>query len=138
MRQGADALQASMASLNEADGPLFKVRRDPRITPIGCWLRRWSLDELPQLWNVLQGQMSLVGPRPPLPHEVSRFEGSAYRRFLVKPGLSGMWQVNGRADLPWSEALRFDLYYVENWSLALDCRLLIKTPAAVLGGRGAY
>jgi lipopolysaccharide/colanic/teichoic acid biosynthesis glycosyltransferase len=117
---------------------LFKVRRDPRTTPIGCWLRRWSLDELPQLWNVLRGQMSLVGPHPPLPREVTRFDGEAHRRFLLKPGLTGMWQVSGRADLPWSEAVRFDLYYVDNWSLALDCKLLARTPAAVIGGRGAY
>jgi lipopolysaccharide/colanic/teichoic acid biosynthesis glycosyltransferase len=138
MTVGADAAHASIANMNEADGPLFKIRRDPRTTRIGSWLRRWSLDELPQLWNVLVGEMSLVGPRPPLPREVDRFEGVAHRRFLVKPGLTGLWQVSGRADLPWSEAVRFDLHYVDNWSLALDCRLLLRTPAAVAGGRGAY
>jgi lipopolysaccharide/colanic/teichoic acid biosynthesis glycosyltransferase len=105
---------------------------------VGSWLRRWSLDELPQLWNVVQGDMSLVGPRPPLPSEVARYQGVAHRRLLVKPGLTGMWQVNGRADLPWSRALAYDLYYVEHWSLVLDLVLLAKTPAAVLGGRGAY
>ena len=124
--------------MNEADGPLFKMRHDPRITPLGRWLRRWSLDELPQLWNVLWGEMSLVGPRPPLPTEVAGFERTAHRRFLVKPGLTGMWQVNGRAALGWSEAVGFDLYYVEHWSLALDFRILAKTPLAILRGQGAY
>ena len=138
MRDGAEAHQAALAGMNEADGPLFKIRSDPRTTPVGRWLRRWSLDELPQLWDVVRGRMSLVGPRPPLPHEVARFEERAHRRFLMKPGLTGLWQVSGRADLPWSDAVTFDLHYVDNWSLGLDFRVLLKTPAAVLGGQGAY
>jgi lipopolysaccharide/colanic/teichoic acid biosynthesis glycosyltransferase len=138
MRDGAETTLAAVADLNDADGPLFKIRRDPRSTRVGSWLRRWSLDELPQLWNVLQGEMSLVGPRPPLPSEVDLYDGVAHRRLLVKPGLTGIWQVNGRADLPWSKAIALDLYYVDHWSPALDLLVLAKTPAAVIGGRGAY
>lgn len=123
---------------NDADGLLFKLREDPRVTPIGRLLRRWSLDELPQLLNVVMGSMSLVGPRPPLPLEVSGYGDDVRRRLLVKPGLTGLWQVSGRSDLPWDEAVRLDLQYVENWSIALDVVIVLRTAAAVLRRRGAY
>ena len=125
------------AKHNNADGLLFKMRHDPRVTPVGG-LRRLSLDELPQLLNVLGGTMSLVGPRPPLPGEVARYDSSVSRRLLVKPGLTGLWQISGRSDLPWEEAVRLDLRYVENWSLALDLLILWKTAAAVFRAQGAY
>jgi exopolysaccharide biosynthesis polyprenyl glycosylphosphotransferase len=120
-------------------GPLFKMGNDPRITRVGRVLRRCSIDELPQLLNVVLGHMSLVGPRPPLPAEVERYEVShVYRRLMVRPGLTGLWQVSGRSDLDWSETVRLDLYYVENWSLTMDLGILWKTLGAVLKGRGAY
>jgi exopolysaccharide biosynthesis polyprenyl glycosylphosphotransferase len=119
-------------------GPLFKLHDDPRVTRVGRFLRRYSLDELPQLVNVLAGHMSLVGPRPPLPSEVSEYETDARRRLLVKPGITGLWQVSGRSDLSWAESLRLDLRYVENWSPALDLSILWKTASAVLRGSGAY
>ena len=119
-------------------GPLFKMDNDPRITRVGRWLRRCSMDELPQLLNVALGHMSLVGPRPPLPSEVERYEVShVYRRLMVRPGLTGLWQVSGRSDLDWTETVRLDLYYVENWSLMMDLGILWKTLGAVLKGRGA-
>jgi lipopolysaccharide/colanic/teichoic acid biosynthesis glycosyltransferase len=123
---------------NESDGLLFKMRVDPRVTPLGRWLRRLSLDELPQLLNVLGGSMSLVGPRPPLPTEVARYDSQVSRRLLVKPGLTGLWQISGRSDLSWEESVRLDLRYVENWSLALDLLILWKTGRAVLTSSGAY
>ncbi|MDL5159170.1 sugar transferase [Actinomycetospora termitidis] len=123
---------------NEAAGPLFKMRRDPRITRIGSVLRRYSLDELPQLFNVLGGSMSLVGPRPPLPAEVAQYADDARRRLLVRPGMTGLWQVSGRSDLSWDETVRLDLRYVENWSPGLDIHILARTVAAVVTGRGAY
>jgi len=129
-----DALRAA----NISDGLLFKLRTDPRVTPLGRWLRRLSLDELPQLFNVLGGSMSLVGPRPPLPNEVARYDTSVSRRLLVKPGLTGLWQISGRSDLPWEESVRLDLRYVENWSLALDLLILWKTGRAVFSSAGAY
>jgi exopolysaccharide biosynthesis polyprenyl glycosylphosphotransferase len=134
----ATARRDSLRAQNVSDGLLFKIRNDPRVTPVGRWLRRYSLDELPQLFNVLNGSMSLVGPRPPLPDEVARYDSSVSRRLLVKPGLTGLWQISGRSDLPWEEAVRLDLRYVENWSLALDALILWKTGRAVLGGSGAY
>ncbi|TDB96314.1 sugar transferase [Micromonospora fluostatini] len=134
----ADALLAELAARNETDGLLFKMRDDPRVTRIGRLLRKWSLDELPQLVNVLFGQMSLVGPRPPLPSEVARYDGDVARRLLVKPGMTGLWQVSGRSDLSWEDGIRLDLYYVENWSLAADLTILWKTVGAVVNGRGAY
>lgn len=136
----ADAEQRldEVRHLNEQDGLLFKVREDPRVTGVGRWLRRHSLDELPQLLNVLKGDMSLVGPRPPLPSEVARYDDPAQRRLLVRPGLTGLWQVSGRSDLSWEEALRLDLQYVESWSPALDLKILLRTASAVLAGRGAY
>lgn len=139
MHVDAEARLAELMEFNEsADGLLFKMRRDPRITKIGGLLRRYSLDELPQLINVLRGDMSLVGPRPPLPSEVERYESDVRRRLLVAPGLTGLWQISGRSDLSWQESVRLDLYYVENWSLALDVMILWKTVPAVLRGTGAY
>jgi lipopolysaccharide/colanic/teichoic acid biosynthesis glycosyltransferase len=125
--------------LNEQAGVLFKIRRDPRVTPVGRLLRRYSLDELPQIWNALAGSMSLVGPRPPLRSEVDRYPGDLRRRrLLVKPGITGLWQVSGRSDLSWEETVRLDLQYVENWSVLLDTTVLWKTVRAVASGRGAY
>jgi exopolysaccharide biosynthesis polyprenyl glycosylphosphotransferase len=123
---------------NDGAGLLFKMRDDPRTTPVGRVLRRFSLDELPQLVNVLTGSMSLVGPRPPLPQEVEGYERAAQRRLLVKPGITGLWQVSGRSDLSWEQSVRLDLRYVENWTLALDALILVKTVRAVLRGGGAY
>jgi exopolysaccharide biosynthesis polyprenyl glycosylphosphotransferase len=135
---GADALLPSLKQQNEAVGPLFKIRRDPRVTRIGGWLRRWSLDELPQLINVLRGDMSLVGPRPPLPHEVTQYQDWHFDRLEVRPGITGLWQVNGRSDLSFDEGARLDIFYIENWSLAYDLFILAKTIPAVLSSRGAY
>lgn len=122
---------------NDADAPLFKVWDDPRVTPIGRLLRSASIDELPQLWNVLVGDMSLVGPRPALPREVTAWTADVHRRLQVKPGITGMWQVHGRSATTFEDYVRFDLYYVEHWSLSLDLRLLVKTVISVLRGRGA-
>jgi exopolysaccharide biosynthesis polyprenyl glycosylphosphotransferase len=130
----ADRHLESLRAENISDGVLFKMRVDPRVTPVGRVLRRLSLDELPQLG----GSMSLVGPRPPLPGEVARYDAPVHRRLLVKPGLTGLWQVSGRSDLPWDEAVRLDLRYVENWSLTMDLLILAKTVRAVLGSSGAY
>jgi exopolysaccharide biosynthesis polyprenyl glycosylphosphotransferase len=134
----AEVQKAKLAVLNETDGVLFKIRNDPRITPAGSWLRRWSLDELPQLINVLRGDMSLVGPRPALPEEAALYRDHVRRRLVVRPGLTGLWQVNGRAALSWEESVRLDLRYVENWSFLLDVQILWKTWAAVRRGSGAY
>ena len=134
----AELHRAQMETLNEASGVLFKIRRDPRVTKVGSLLRRWSLDELPQLFNVLTGDMSLVGPRPALPQETARYGHHMRRRLVVKPGITGLWQVSGRSDLPWEEAERLDLRYVENWSLALDLQILWKTTSAIIHGSGAY
>lgn len=136
----ADAEQrlAELLDRNELDGVLFKIRDDPRVTPTGRWLRRWSLDELPQLLNVLVGEMSLVGPRPPLPREVEVYPDDMCRRFVVKPGLTGLWQVSGRSDLSWEDSVRLDLRYVENWSLSLDLVILLRTLTAVSRASGAY
>ena len=114
------------------------MKDDPRITPVGRWMRRLSLDELPQLLDVLLGRMSLVGPRPPLPSEVAQYPLDVRRRLIVKPGITGLWQVSGRSDLSWDESVRLDLYYVENWSLPLDLMILTKTVLAVVRGGGAY
>ncbi|MEV8432625.1 sugar transferase [Streptomyces sp. HUAS 31] len=135
---GAHKARAELAERNEGAGLLFKLRRDPRVTRVGAVLRRYSLDELPQLFNVLTGSMSLVGPRPPLPEESAAYGPDIRRRLLVKPGLTGLWQISGRSDLPWEEAVRLDLRYVEDWSLALDTVILWKTLRAVLYGQGAY
>ena len=117
---------------------LFKMSDDPRITRVGRILRRYSLDELPQLWNVLRGDMSLVGPRPALPQEVSGYDGDAHRRLAVRPGITGLWQVSGRSDLSWEDTVRLDLFYVDNWSFAQDLLILARTARAVLASRGAY
>jgi exopolysaccharide biosynthesis polyprenyl glycosylphosphotransferase len=138
MTVDAEARREELLDLNEFDGPLFKIRNDPRITRIGAFLRKYSLDELPQLINVVRGEMSLVGPRPPLPAEVAMYEGHAHRRLLVKPGITGLWQVSGRSDLGWDETVQLDLRYVEDWSLGLDIVLLARTVVSVLKGRGAY
>jgi exopolysaccharide biosynthesis polyprenyl glycosylphosphotransferase len=138
MVDGAHGSVDEIDHLNEHDGPLFKVRDDPRVTRLGRRLRRLSLDELPQLWNVVRGQMSLVGPRPPLQTEVDAYGADERRRLVVKPGMTGLWQISGRAELPWSEAVRLDLYYVENWSIPLDLVVLWKTIGAVRRGHGAY
>src|SRR5215469_1108878 len=134
----AEALKARLAQQNETGGLLFKIRADPRITVVGSWLRRWSLDELPQLINVLVGDMSLVGPRPALPEETDKYHTHVRRRLAVKPGITGLWQVSGRSDLPWEEAVRLDLRYVENWSFMLDLQILWKTWSAIGSGNGAY
>ncbi|MFE0413936.1 sugar transferase [Streptomyces tendae] len=138
MVAGADRARAALADRNEGAGLLFKLRRDPRVTRVGAVLRRYSVDELPQLFNVLTGSMSLVGPRPGLPEESAAYGPDIRRRLLVKPGLTGLWQISGRSDLPWEEAVRLDLRYVEDWSLALDAVILWKTLRAVIHGRGAY
>lgn len=134
----ADKRLAELKAKNETDGLMFKMRNDPRVTRVGRLLRRYSMDELPQLFNVLFGHMSLVGPRPPLPAEVAQYDQDVARRLLVKPGMTGLWQVNGRSDLSWEDGIRLDLYYVENWSLAADATILWKTVGAVLQSRGAY
>ena len=134
----AEERLADLQDLNEGHGALFKLRDDPRITRVGAFLRKYSLDELPQLFNVVSGDMSLVGPRPPLPSEVESYEAHVKRRLNVKPGITGPWQVGGRSNLTWEETVRKDLYYVENWSLAGDILILIKTVRAVLMRDGAY
>ncbi|MEZ0491260.1 sugar transferase [Kineococcus sp. TBRC 1896] len=134
----AEKLLIDLREQSEGNGLLFKMRRDPRVTRVGSLLRRYSLDELPQLFNVVSGSMSLVGPRPPLPREVAEYGTDLRRRLLVKPGLTGLWQVSGRSDLDLEESTRLDLQYVENWSPAFDVMILAKTAQAVLGGRGAY
>jgi exopolysaccharide biosynthesis polyprenyl glycosylphosphotransferase len=139
MFDGADEIVENLQTLNEASGPLFKIRSDPRVTPVGRWLRHWSLDELPQLFNVIRGEMSLVGPRPPLPEEVAAYEKDwHFDRLDVLPGVTGLWQVSGRSDLSFDDYIRLDLHYVENWSLALDLFILLKTVPAVLFQKGAF
>jgi exopolysaccharide biosynthesis polyprenyl glycosylphosphotransferase len=135
---GADQMVETLAADNDGNGVLFKQRNDPRVTSVGRVLRRYSLDELPQLINVLRGEMSLVGPRPPLQSEVEKYGHDMRRRFLVKPGLTGLWQVSGRSDLSWDDSVRIDVRYVENWSLTFDFMILWKTVGAVLRGSGAY
>jgi exopolysaccharide biosynthesis polyprenyl glycosylphosphotransferase len=135
----AEALRTTdLLAQSDRDGLMFKMHRDPRITPVGAQLRRFSLDELPQLWNVVRGEMSLVGPRPPLRAEYDRYHDAVHRRLRVKPGMTGLWQVSGRADLSWEESVRLDLRYVDNWSVALDLQIMWKTGRAVLFGSGAY
>jgi exopolysaccharide biosynthesis polyprenyl glycosylphosphotransferase len=133
-----ERLTALAGHSDHGDGVLFKMRNDPRVTAVGRLLRKFSLDELPQLLNVLNGSMSLVGPRPPLPREVARYEDHVHRRLLVKPGVTGLWQVSGRSTLAWDESVRLDLRYVENWSIAGDLQILWKTMFAVVRGTGAY
>lgn len=134
----ADARLAELRSANEASGPLFKMKRDPRVTGVGRWMRRLSIDEFPQLINVLRGEMSLVGPRPPLPAEVVQYTPHDWRRLEVPPGMTGLWQVSGRSSLTFSEMVRLDLFYIENWSVPLDISLMLRTVPAVLFAKGAY
>jgi exopolysaccharide biosynthesis polyprenyl glycosylphosphotransferase len=136
----ADAEQrlAEVAHLNELEGPVFKSGKDPRLTRFGRLIRRFSMDEIPQLWNVLRGEMSLVGPRPPLPEEVARYERWQRRRLSMKPGVTGLWQVSGRNEIArFDEWMNLDLAYIDNWSLSLDAKILLRTIPAVLSGRGA-
>ncbi len=134
----AEARLAELRPRSDVDGPLFKLRDDPRVTRVGRWLRRWSLDELPQLWNVIRGDMSLVGPRPPLPEEVAAYEEWQFARLEAPPGITGLWQVSGRSELSFEEYVRRDLFYIENWSLAYDLFIVLKTIPMVLLRRGAY
>ena len=134
----AEQRRAELSSGNQGSGPLFKLKDDPRVTGVGAFLRRYSLDELPQLWNVLVGDMSLVGPRPPLPGEVAQYEERVNRRLLTKPGITGLWQVSGRSDLSWEDSVKIDLYYVENWSVTSDFLILLRTVRAVFRRNGAY
>jgi exopolysaccharide biosynthesis polyprenyl glycosylphosphotransferase len=138
MITGADSQQGLVAKMNEATGPLFKMRNDPRTTAVGQWLRRYSLDELPQFYNVLRGDMSLIGPRPNLPQEVEQYQEWHKKRLSVSPGITGLWQVSGRSDLTFDEMVLLDIYYVENWTLALDLHILLRSIPAVVKGRGAY
>ncbi|MGL4173912.1 MAG: sugar transferase [Actinomycetota bacterium] len=138
MVTGAEDQLESLLDLSDRDGPMFKMQKDPRITRVGRILRRFSLDELPQLMNVVRGEMSLVGPRPPLISEYEQYHDAVYRRLRVRPGMTGLWQVSGRADLTWDESVRLDLRYVDNWSIALDLLILWKTARAVVGRSGAY
>ena len=139
MTTDAESRVVDLVDHNESEGAvLFKIRQDPRITRVGAFLRRYSLDELPQLANVVLGDMALVGPRPALPDEVARYDLDPRRRLAVRPGITGLWQVSGRSDLSWEDTVRLDLHYVDNWSLALDLRIVCRTARAVLGHRGAY
>jgi exopolysaccharide biosynthesis polyprenyl glycosylphosphotransferase len=133
----AEARKADLIELNEMDGPVFKIKHDPRITPVGRFLRRFSIDELPQLWNVIVGDMSLVGPRPPLPSEVSRYRNADRRRLSMRPGLTCLWQVNGRNQIGFDDWVRLDIEYIDRWSLAADLRILLRTPKAVIRAKGA-
>nr|WP_238352980.1 sugar transferase [Kribbella solani] len=138
MYSDAEERLGDLYSLSDGNGVIFKMRDDPRMTPLGRWIRRFSLDELPQLFNVVRGDMSLVGPRPPLAEEVALYAADDSRRMLVKPGMTGLWQVSGRSDLSWDESVRLDLRYVDNWSMTLDLLILWKTVRAVIYGAGAY
>jgi lipopolysaccharide/colanic/teichoic acid biosynthesis glycosyltransferase len=133
----AEELQAKLQHLNEMEGPVFKIKRDPRITRVGRLIRATSIDELPQLFNIFLGDMSLVGPRPPLPSEVAEYEPGQRRRLSVKPGLTGLWQVSGRNQIDFEQWMRMDLEYIDNWSLWLDAKIIARTIPAVLRGTGA-
>jgi exopolysaccharide biosynthesis polyprenyl glycosylphosphotransferase len=138
MVDGADAQKPALFAVTDGNGVLFKMREDPRVTGVGRFLRRYSLDELPQLFNVFSGAMSLVGPRPPLREEVDVYCGPVARRMLVRPGITGLWQISGRSDLTWDESVRLDLLYVENWSIMQDLVILWRTLRAVFTADGAY
>ena len=134
----AERRRPELERLNEASGPVFKMKNDPRVTPVGRYLRRLSLDELPQLWNVLKGDMSLVGPRPPIPHEVERYERWQRRRLSMKPGLTCLWQIRGRSEVDFEKWMKLDMEYIDNWSVGLDLKILAGTVAAVITARGAH
>lgn len=134
----ADKLRAQMDQHNESDGALFKIKDDPRITRFGRFIRKYSIDELPQLINVFKGEMSLVGPRPLFPADLEKYDPDDHRRMLVRPGMTGLWQVSGRSDLSWAESVRLDLYYVDNWSMVIDLVIMVRTVKAVLVSDGAY
>ncbi|OQX52787.1 MAG: hypothetical protein B5M48_04735 [Candidatus Omnitrophica bacterium 4484_213] len=134
----AEKMLAQLRDKNETDGPIFKMKNDPRITRIGRFLRRYSLDELPQLWNVLKGNMSIVGPRPPIPQEVKNYKEGQLKRLEIKPGITGLWQIRGRSDASFHRLIRWDIWYIRNWSLWLDLKIILKTIPAVLKGKGAY
>ncbi|WP_344092904.1 sugar transferase [Microbacterium deminutum] len=138
MRTTAESELAALSAQNEGSGPLFKLKRDPRITRVGAVFRKFSLDELPQFWNVLRGDMSVVGPRPPLPTEVRAYDGTVFRRLYIKPGITGLWQISGRSDLSWEESVRLDLRYVENWSVMTDLMIMWRTAKVMVAPRGAY
>jgi len=138
MVHDAEAQKKKLKKLNEMDGPVFKIRQDPRVTRVGAFLRKYSLDELPQLFNVVVGQMSLIGPRPPLPEEVARYSDHHWRRLDVRPGMTGLWQVSGRSNLSFEEWTDLDIQYIERWSIGLELRILLKTIPVVLKGKGAY
>jgi lipopolysaccharide/colanic/teichoic acid biosynthesis glycosyltransferase len=138
MRIDAEQLKDQLMAYNEASGPIFKMKNDPRVTRVGKWLRRTSLDEIPQVFNILAGEMSWVGPRPPVPSEVEHYTEWHRRRLEITPGLTGLWQVSGRSDLSFDDMVKLDLYYAENWSLAFDIKIILMTIPAVLKARGAY
>jgi lipopolysaccharide/colanic/teichoic acid biosynthesis glycosyltransferase len=138
MVHGAEAFQDELEQVNEKTGAIFKIRRDPRVTPVGRFLRRWSLDELPQLFNVLRGEMSLVGPRPLPQRDYDRLEDWHRKRYLVLPGMTGLWQVSGRSELDFDELVRLDFLYLERWSIWLDLSILLKTVPAVAASHGAW
>lgn len=138
MSSDAEARRHELAAQNEGAGPLFKLKNDPRVTRVGAVLRRFSLDELPQFWNVLTGEMSVVGPRPPLPDEVQGYDRDMLRRLYVQPGITGLWQISGRSDLSWEQSVRLDLHYVENWSVAADLKIMLQTAAVMVRPKGAY
>jgi lipopolysaccharide/colanic/teichoic acid biosynthesis glycosyltransferase len=138
MAADADAKREEIGERNEASGPLFKIKGDPRVTAVGRILRKFSLDEVPQLINVLLGEMSLVGPRPPLPSETESYSEYHWRRMEVTPGMTGLWQVSGRSDLSFEEMVRLDLFYIENWSVGFDISMMFRTIPAVLSTEGAY
>lgn len=137
MVRDAEALQAQLSHLNEMEGPVFKIRDDPRVTKVGHFLRKWSIDELPQLWSVLVGDMSLVGPRPPIPAEVMQYQGSERRRLSMRPGLTSLWQVSGRNEVQFDEWMRMDLEYIDTWSMSRDFRILLRTVPQVLLAKGS-
>jgi len=138
MHIGADAMREELSDANEYSGPMFKIKEDPRMTRVGCWMRRWSLDELPQILNVMKGDMSLVGPRPLLVEEARQCDGWTRKRLDITPGITGLWQVSGRSDIPFDEMVKLDYMYATGWSLSWDVKLLLQTVPAVLSKRGAY
>jgi len=138
MVANAEELKERLKDQNEMDGPVFKIKEDPRITKLGKFIRKYSIDELPQLFNVFRGDMSLIGPRPPLVEEVEQYNDYQWRRLDVRPGLSGLWQISGRNHVSFEEWVSLDIYYIENWSMKLDTKILLQTIPVVLFGKGAY